>query len=93
MINPVSKKEQPMSNIIRSSNPTGFLAVGPSGNLVAIPSRLSDEEVKDGAKPSLKAGFRWATADDVAAATAAEAKRATAEAKLAAPTGGPLKGA
>lgn len=82
-----------MSNLIRSSNPTGFLVVGPSGNLVTVPSRLSDEEIKAGAKPSLKPGFRWATADDLAASTAAEAKRAAAEAKLAAPTGGPLKGA
>lgn len=81
-----------MSTIIRSSNPAGFLAVNPAGHLVAVPSRLSDEDVKAGATPDLKPGFRWATADDVAAVEKIEADRAAKEAKLAAKSG-PLKGA
>ncbi len=81
-----------MSNIIRSANPSGFLAVNPAGHLVTIPSRLSDKEVEAGAKPVLKAGFRWATAEDVSLVEKVEADRAAKESKLAAKSG-PLKGA
>mgnify|MGYP000732938624 CR=1 FL=1 len=56
----------------------GFYAVTAAGHIISA--------------KAIKPGMRWATADDLAAATAAEAKRAAAEAKLAAPTGGPLKG-
>lgn len=79
-------------SIIRSVNPSGFLAVSPSGNLIAIPSRLTDAEVAAGAKPDIKPGFRFATAEDVAAVEKIEAERAAKEGKLA-PKAGPLKGA
>lgn len=79
-------------SIIRSTNPAGFLAVNPAGHLVAIPSRLTDAEVEAGAKPDLKAGFRWATADDVALVEKIEADRAAKEAKSA-KSPGPLAGA
>lgn len=81
-----------MSSIIRSVNPSGFLAVNPAGHLVAIPSRLSDEEVAAGARPDLKAGFRWASAEDIALVEKVEADRAAKEAKSAKPAG-PLGGA
>lgn len=40
-----------MSNIIRSANPSGFLAVSPAGHLVAVPSRAARE-----AKTAAKSG-------------------------------------
>ena len=56
-----------------------FYAVTAAGHLISA---------KD-----IKAGMRWATADDLAAALKAESDRATREAKLAKADGGPLKGA
>lgn len=82
---------------IRTTNSAGalsgsFYAVNPSGHLVGIPSRLSDEEIDAGKAPDLKPGFRWATEEDIAAVVKIEADRAAKEAKLAAKSG-PLKGA
>lgn len=82
---------------IRTTNSAGalsgsFYAVNPSGHLVGIPSRLSDADIDAGRAPDLKPGFRWATAEDVAAVEKIESERAAREAKTAAKSG-PLKGA
>lgn len=58
-----------MPNVIRSkTNPGGLLAITPGGNLIAIASRLTDDEIAAGAAPPIKPGFRWATAEDLAPA-------------------------
>lgn len=87
-----------MSTPIRAINIAGgksaaFYAVNPSGNLIAIPSALTDEQVKAGARPDLKAGFRFATAADLETCRKAESDRAadeSAKAAKAAKAGGPL---
>lgn len=74
-----------MSTPIRSVNSAGnpsaaFYAVAPSGNIVSVPSALTDDQIKAGARPDLKAGFRFATAADLdACRKAEEARKAAAQ--------------